>query len=77
MTDDRAIDENDRISCQVRVTNTGERAGKEVVQLYYSPPYYPETEGSGIQKAGVVLGIMPRQGNLNQENRKFWNWIWQ
>lgn len=63
-TDDRAIDENDRISCQVRVTNTGERAGKEVVQLYYSPPYYPETEGSGIQKAGVVLGDYAKTGEL-------------
>lgn len=35
----------------VKVTNTGEKAGKDVVQLYYTPPY---TIG-GIEKSHVVL----------------------
>lgn len=40
------------ITAKVKVTNTGETAGKEVVQLYYSAPYY----GGGIAKSHVVLG---------------------
>jgi beta-glucosidase len=36
----------------VKVTNTGDVAGKDVVQLYYSAPY---TSG-GIEKSHVVLG---------------------
>lgn len=35
----------------VKVTNTGKKAGKDVVQLYYTPPY---TIG-GIEKSHVVL----------------------
>ena len=40
------------IKVEVKVTNTGDVAGKEVVQLYYTAPY---TAG-GIEKAHVVLG---------------------
>ena len=39
------------ISFDVTVTNTGERAGKDVVELYYTPPY---TNG-GIEKSSVNL----------------------
>lgn len=39
------------ISATVRVTNNGSVKGKDVVQLYYTAPYY---EG-GIEKAHVVL----------------------
>ena len=42
----------DSVLATVTVTNDGEVAGKEVVQLYYSAPY---TEG-GIEKSAVVLG---------------------
>lgn len=35
----------------VRVTNTGERAGRDVVQLYCSPPYIKD----GVEKASTVL----------------------
>lgn len=38
-------------STTVRVTNTGERAGRDVVQLYCTPPY---TKG-GVEKASTVL----------------------
>lgn len=41
----------DSVSFDVRVTNTGDVAGKEVVQVYYNPPY---TEG-GIEKATANL----------------------
>lgn len=43
--------DNTEYSIQVEVTNTGDRPGKDVVQLYYTPPY---TEG-GIEKAHVNL----------------------
>lgn len=39
------------ISVDVKVTNTGAKPGKEVAQLYYTPPY---TKG-GIEKSHVVL----------------------
>ena len=41
----------DEISVKVKVTNTGNVAGKEVVQLYFSAPYY---EG-GIEKSAIEL----------------------
>lgn len=48
----KAHDESgDKISLTVEVTNTGEVAGKNVVQVYYNPPY---TNG-GIEKASANL----------------------
>ena len=42
----------DDVSLTVQVTNTGDCAGKEVVQVYYSAPYTP----GGIEKSAVCLG---------------------
>lgn len=42
---------NDTITLKVKVTNTGDMAGKDVVELYYNPPY---TVG-GIEKASANL----------------------
>lgn len=47
-----AIGKNDTLKFNVKVTNTGDYSGKEVVQLYYTAPY---TAG-GIEKAYVNLG---------------------
>ncbi len=47
-----AFTAQDTLSFDVTVTNTGNRAGKDVVELYYTAPY---TEG-GIEKSHVVLG---------------------
>lgn len=41
----------DTVSVDVTVTNTGDTAGKDVVELYYTPPY---TNG-GIEKSSVNL----------------------
>lgn len=41
----------DSVSLKVTVTNTGSVAGRDVVELYYTPPY---TDG-GIEKASVNL----------------------
>ncbi|WP_232527828.1 glycoside hydrolase family 3 protein [Microbacterium suaedae] len=52
VADERLGDVEGEIEIDVDVTNTGDVAGKDVVQLYYTAPY---TTG-GIEKAHVVLG---------------------
>lgn len=52
--------ENDEVSATVTVTNTGDVAGKEVVQLYYSAPY----EAGGTEKSAVVLGGFAKTPSL-------------
>ncbi len=42
---------DDKIEIEVRVTNTGNAAGKDVVEVYYEPPYYD----GGIEKASKNL----------------------
>lgn len=42
----------DTIKATVRVTNTGDVAGRDVVELYYSAPYTP----GGIEKSAIKLG---------------------
>lgn len=44
-------EEDGSISFDVTVTNTGDTAGKDVVEVYYNPPY---TNG-GIEKASANL----------------------
>lgn len=48
--------DSEKIKVTVKVTNTGDRAGKNVVQIYYTAPYY---EG-GIEKSHVVLGAFDK-----------------
>lgn len=50
----------DTVSVDVTVTNTGDTAGKDVVELYYTPPY---TNG-GIEKAAVNLVAFGKTGIL-------------
>lgn len=52
--DGSAIKVDDTIDVTVTVKNTGDYAGKDVVQLYYTAPY--DYEGDAIEKAHVVLG---------------------
>lgn len=46
----------DEISVDVTVTNTGDAAGKEVVELYYNPPYI----NGGIEKSSVNLAAFDK-----------------
>ena len=56
-TSPTTVTAQDTLEWNVKVTNTGNVAGKDVVELYYSAPYYSAAEGgSGLQKAGEVLG---------------------
>lgn len=48
------------ISFDVTVTNTGSTAGKDVVEVYYNPPY---TNG-GIEKSSVNLAAFAKTGLL-------------
>lgn len=43
--------ENDTVTWEVKVTNEGDVAGKDVVQLYFSAPYIP----GGIEKSAIEL----------------------
>lgn len=48
------------VEVKVTVTNTGDRAGKDVVQLYYSAPYTP----GEIEKSSVELGAFAKTKEL-------------
>ncbi len=52
--------EGGSITAAVTVKNTGDIAGKDVVELYYTAPY---TKG-GIEKSAVVLGQFEKTGLL-------------
>ncbi len=45
----------DRFHIRVDVTNTGDRAGKETVQVYASSPYTQYDRENGVEKAAVSL----------------------
>ncbi len=51
IADGDEIDRKSEIKFQITVTNTGTRAGQDVVEVYYTPPY----SRGGIEKASVNL----------------------
>ena len=53
-------DDGTTIAMDVTVTNTGDAAGKDVVQVYYTAPYTP----GGIEKSHVVLAGFSKTGTL-------------
>ncbi len=61
-----AITKADTLTFDVKVTNTGDTAGKEVVQLYYTAPYGTKETGNAsvIEKSYVVLGDYVKTGLL-------------
>ena len=48
------------VTVKVTVTNTGDRAGKDVVQLYYTAPYI----AGEIEKSSVELGAFAKTKEL-------------
>ena len=61
---DSLTDDADTVTLQVTVTNTGDVAGKDVVEVYFTPPY---TDG-GIEKASVNLIDFAKTGFWNPAN---------
>ncbi len=55
---------NKTMTVKVRVTNTGDYAGKGVVQLYYESPYTDYDKENGVEKSYVVLGDYAKTDTL-------------
>lgn len=68
-----AVTQKTQLNVKVKVTNTGDAAGKDVVQIYVHAPYY---EG-GIEKSEVVLAgyaktpLLAAKGKGTAENPEF------
>ena len=54
-------DTHGEIEIQVKVTNVGDKAGKDVVELYYTAPYYKDRH---IEKSAKVLGAFAKTSLL-------------
>ena len=56
--------ENDVVTATVRVTNEGDAAGKEVVQLYVQSPYTDYDKENGVEKSAIQLVNFGKTGIL-------------
>jgi len=52
----------DTITLEVKVTNTGSVSGKDVVEVYFSAPYFP---ASGIEKSSIELAAFAKTDLLS------------
>ena len=57
-------DANGNVTASVTVTNTGDRAGKEVVEVYYQAPYTDYDRENGIEKSAVALAAYGKTSEL-------------
>lgn len=57
----------DKIKVKVKVTNTGTVKGKDVVQLYYQPPY----KENGIEKSVISLATFAKTAELEPNQSQF------
>lgn len=65
--DERIVDfdaDGDQIMMTVEVTNTGDVAGKQVVQAYYSAPYTEYDRDNGVEKSVVNLAAFAKSDLL-------------
>ena len=62
--EDKSFEGGNEYTIKVRVTNTGTVPGKDVVQLYFTPPY---TEG-GIEKSAISLVAFAKTETLLPAN---------
>ncbi len=53
--DNSTFDGDDEITITVEVTNTGSVAGKDVVEVYFTPPYTDYDQENGVEKSSVNL----------------------
>lgn len=60
-------DMGDDVVVEVRVTNTGDVAGKGVVQLYYTAPYTDYDRENAIEKAAVNLAAFDKTGVIQPD----------
>ena len=56
--------DGDKCTARVTVTNTGEVAGKDVVELYAQSPYTDYDRANGVEKASVELVGLAKTGVL-------------
>jgi beta-glucosidase len=57
-------EQDGRINMRIRVTNNGTKAGKDVVQVYYNPPYTGFDINNGIEKSTVNLIAFAKTGDI-------------
>lgn len=57
-------DANGDITVTLDVTNVGERAGKDVVEIYYQAPYTDYDKEHGIEKSAIALAGFAKTGEL-------------
>lgn len=57
------VNENTKFEVKVRVTNISDVPGKDIVELYYTPPYYER----GIEKASVNLLAFAKTETLEKD----------
>lgn len=57
--------ETDKYTVSVKVTNTGDTAGKEAVQIYLQKPYTPYDIENGVENASVELVGFGKTGILS------------
>ena len=57
-------EDDSTVTLTVRVTNNGTRAGKDVVQVYYNPPYTDFDVDNRIEKSTVNLIAFDKTGDI-------------
>jgi beta-glucosidase len=57
-------EDDENVYLTVKVTNNGSRAGKEVVQVYYNPPYTDFDVENKIEKSTVNLIAFDKTGEI-------------